>query len=537
MADYPELYRHLAQEIIKQDGKLETDAATFVNQLIQRLRAEGWQIGPESEAELTAYLNSVQTGIKSGIIQALTVASAHSTLQSEDISRMAEAAFSQHWQDGNALSDRLWKFNRDTRASLADVLQKGIRQGASVNRVVMDMQRTIERANAGQLFKIVERQQEDWVKDLHAAAQTLIFNPKAKAQWEAAVDEVNDRIIMLRETGTRHAAERVLSQVKKAVEKGSEDLLDNAVRWWVYDKQLFHLKRIARTEMATAAHRAVIASTVEDEDIIGYQWRLSSTHPRPDICDYYASIDMGLGKGVWTKDAVPHHKAHPHCMCLLIPRVTPIKSRGNTNYREFIEHVTPEQRQQLLPKWAQHLHGLGIPLDNLVRPDGMGLISKASLAERAGSAVVTAAGIMGQAKASQNWGTRSFQAGRMTRRTIKEFKPFAHVPRVKKLLDAIQKGATVDGLELKFLKRKYVEGEDIISSKQLNKLFESVFADPAATLHQRRDENGRYVLHSESLQLTAIMEKNGQRVTVFRDDGKKLESVWLSLAELKQKIR
>jgi|GEM_PF-3096969 hypothetical protein len=87
------------------------------------------------------------------------------------------------------------------------------------------------------------------------------------------------------------------------------------------------------------------------------------------------------------------------------------------------------------------------------------------------------------------------------------------------------------------LKRKYVEGETISESGQLNSWFERVFADPGATLRKRPNENSRYVLHSETLQLTAIMDKNGQRVTVFNDDGNKLEPVWLSLDELIKQIR
>jgi hypothetical protein len=128
--------------------------------------------------------------------------------------------------------------------------------------------------------------------------------------------------------------------------------------------------------MATAAHRAVISSTESDDSIIGYQWRLSASHPATDICDYYANIEMGLGKGVWTKEAVPHHKAHPHCMCLLIPRVTPIAQKGSKNYAEFIANTTPERRNQLLPKWASEAVDNGIDMKKLINSDGQGLISK-----------------------------------------------------------------------------------------------------------------------------------------------------------------
>ncbi len=128
--------------------------------------------------------------------------------------------------------------------------------------------------------------------------------------------------------------------------------------------------------MATAAHRAVIASAEGDDSIIGFQWRLSGSHPATDICDYYANIEMGLGKGVWTKEAVPHHKAHPHCMCLLIPRVTPIKRAGSKNYAEFIRNATPARRDQLLPKWAKDAVDTGVKLDKLIKPGGLGLLSK-----------------------------------------------------------------------------------------------------------------------------------------------------------------
>jgi hypothetical protein len=120
----------------------------------------------------------------------------------------------------------------------------------------------------------------------------------------------------------------------------------------------------------------VIDDTHNNPGIIGYQWRLSASHPRPDICDFYANIEMGLGKGVWTKESVPHHKAHPHCMCLLIPRATAIPYKGAQDYALFIKSVSPERRAQLLPKWAQEAAAAGIPLTQLIRADGLGLITK-----------------------------------------------------------------------------------------------------------------------------------------------------------------
>lgn len=315
MTDYPELYRQLAREIVKHEGKIEGDARQFVAQLAEKLRAKGHVLTPEIEAELTDYLGSMQAAIKTGIEKAVTVAVALPGLpQSATVAKLTEQAFNERWPDGLKLSDRLWDFNETARTGLTNVLRDAAKTGASVNKTVYDMQRTIERAAGGQRFKIVEQYADDWVKELHAAGVGLIHDPQSRELWNATVAEVEERILSLKATGTRSAAERVFDQIKKAVASGREELADKAVKWWLYDKQLYGLKRIARTEMATAMHKAVIASTEDDETIIGYQWRLSASHPVTDICDYYASVEMGLGKGVFTKDAVPRGKAHPHCV-------------------------------------------------------------------------------------------------------------------------------------------------------------------------------------------------------------------------------
>jgi hypothetical protein len=375
MTDYPELYRRLAQEILKQDGRLAGDAQAFVARLVAKLQAEGWQIGPEAEQELSAYLTGAQAAIRPAIETAIATMAA-GTLTSAAISAAAEAAFIERWPDGLTLSKRLWNWDRETRDGLTQVLRDAIRQGRSANQTIYDMQRLIERAAAGEKFKIVERYREDWVTELWQSAQTLIHDPKAKKQWAATVADIRRHIEQLEVAGTRRAAERLFDQMREAVKAGNGDLAAKAVQWWIYDKQLFHLKRIARTEMATAGHRAVIDDTQDNAQIIGYQWRLSASHPRPDICDYYANIEMGLGRGVFTKESVPRHKAHPHCMCLLIPRVTQIQHKGAQDYGQFVKGASQERRSQLLPKWAQAALDKGVPIDQLIRSDGFGLISK-----------------------------------------------------------------------------------------------------------------------------------------------------------------
>lgn len=379
MTDYPELYQRLAQEILKTDGKLDDGTKAFTLRLLEKLKAEGWQLQGDAETVLNDFLDSMDAAIKKAIVTAVAVASelplTKVSFQSEAILAAAEQAFSARWPDGLTLTQRLWQWQQQTRTGVADVLQSGIKQGQAVNSVIYDMQRTIERST-GTRFAIVSTHKVEWVNQLAASGRAFINNPDDRQQWNKVVADAETYIDKLAVTGTRHDAQHFLSSIKTAVEKGRLEAIDRAIHWKIYNKQLYNLKRIARTEMATAMHRSVIDSSIDDKTVIGYQWRLSASHPKADICDYYANIEMGLGKGVWTKESVPRHKAHPHCMCMLIPRVTTIKATGSKNYVEFIKNSPPDRQAQLLPKWASDAVKKGTPITDLFSPDGLGLMTR-----------------------------------------------------------------------------------------------------------------------------------------------------------------
>ncbi|TAN71606.1 MAG: hypothetical protein EPN17_00950 [Methylobacter sp.] len=386
MTDYPDLYKRLAQEILKTDGKLDGGAQAFIRRLIEKLKAEGWQLQGDAETVLNDYLGGMDAAIKKAIGTAVAVASklplTRASLQSEAVLSAAEQAFSAQWPDGLTLTRRLWQWRRQTHTEVAKVLQSGIKQGKAVNSVIYDMQRTIERST-GARFTVVSAHKVEWVNKLADAGRELINNPGDRQQWQKVVADAEAYIDGLAATGTRHDAQRFLADIKTAVEKGRLAAIERAVHWKVYNKQLYNLKRIARTEMANTGHQAVIQSTEHDDSIIGYQWRISGSHKVADICDYYASIEMGLGKGVWTKETVPRHKAHPQCMCLIIPRVTPIRQAGSQSYAEFIDKASPELREQLLPNWVKDAVKSGVPLQQLLRKEGLGLLTRQA-AEKAG---------------------------------------------------------------------------------------------------------------------------------------------------------
>lgn len=381
-SDFDDLYRRLWREVLRREGKIESDSATFAADFVAAIQKEGWQVGPQAQQKLAEHLDSVTVSLREGIVAAVALGAQAGTLAGgaafadSEIQRLAEEAFSRQWPDGMTLSRRLWAWSRDMRAGVQLELAAGIRQGRSVSSLLYDMQRAIEAAPGAGRFEIATLDVADWTDRLAATGRALIHDQATRQEWQLAVNEARRHIATLAESGTKNAALQAFKQITVAVNKGREDLLGKALHWWAYDKQLYFLKRIARTEMATAMHRAVIASTEQNPGIIGYHWRLSASHPKPDICDYYASVEMGLGRGVWSKEAVPMSKAHPHCMCSLIPRVTPIKTPGSTGYAEFVQGLPAEQQAALLPVWAKDAMAGGRPLESLLRPDGLGLLTR-----------------------------------------------------------------------------------------------------------------------------------------------------------------
>lgn len=96
----------------------------------------------------------------------------------------------------------------------------------------------------------------------------------------------------------------------------------------------YRAERIARTEINEAFRSAhILACKNEDgtlkDYISGIRWVLSFSHPKPDICDVFASQDkFGLGKGIYEVDAVP--VSHPNCLC---NQLTELKDYPTTDLR------------------------------------------------------------------------------------------------------------------------------------------------------------------------------------------------------------
>lgn len=113
-----------------------------------------------------------------------------------------------------------------------------------------------------------------------------------------------------------------LEAIRKAEAGAGMAELEKALRIAFHERNRYFANRIARTEL----HRAYTdrqARELMAQDRIRYlQIRLSSKHPKTDVCDLHARLDAyGLGPGVYPKADAPKPPFHPHCYCLLAPMI------------------------------------------------------------------------------------------------------------------------------------------------------------------------------------------------------------------------
>lgn len=131
-------------------------------------------------------------------------------------------------------------------------------------------------------------------------------------------------------TQALRAAYRGVLDALSEIEAGAGDeLLTKRLQGAFFERMRFFARRIAETELHRAYAQRQAAELLADADVQWVQWRMNPSHPRPDICDYFAQVNgWGLGPGVYPTRQAPVAPAHPFCRCVLSPRLDLTGRRG-----------------------------------------------------------------------------------------------------------------------------------------------------------------------------------------------------------------
>lgn len=129
------------------------------------------------------------------------------------------------------------------------------------------------------------------------------------------------------------------------------DQLEKVLRVAFYERNRYYANRIARTELHRNYTDRLAKELMEEDQIQYVQIRLSSKHPKPDICDRHAKLDAyGLGPGVYPKADAPKPPFHPHCYCLTAPRIDIFDAQPRFNpkaERKFLAALPANEARQV----------------------------------------------------------------------------------------------------------------------------------------------------------------------------------------------
>lgn len=257
---------------------------------------------------------------------------------------VTKAAFSLPWANDNlTLSDRTTKGKATVQAMVADVIDRQMKKNASYKKLALAVF-----DGYGKDGVIPAQNVPEFINRLHRLSNGTGYDEKA---FNAAIQSVRKQV----NKGTTGALKVAYNQLVNAVESRNDEMLSKAVYVATQERTRYFAERIARTEKARAYHDGFIAKYNNDDDIVAYQWKLSSRHPVDDICDLYANADLyGMGKGIFPKDKVPLLPVHPNCMCHLKPIVKGSlenevpKERIEEGGREYFDSITSHKRERLL---------------------------------------------------------------------------------------------------------------------------------------------------------------------------------------------
>lgn len=256
-------------------------------------------------------------------------------------------AMSESWtSDDLTLSKRLYRRSSTIRNEVADT----IKQALKTNNTVKGLAKSIF-DGYGKGGIIPEASIPKFLSKLSDINISGEATPEAKRKERALLRSVKGKIARLDTPYVRAA----YNEVAAAVDDGNEIRLQKAIYNATQEKARYHAERIARTENARAYADGQMNRFLDDEDIVAFQWKLSSRHPRYDICDFYANADLyGLGKGVYPKDKFPRLPAHPHCMCHIKP-MTELDIDANKRHNnleqaglEYINSLSKQHQEVLL---------------------------------------------------------------------------------------------------------------------------------------------------------------------------------------------
>lgn len=302
LAEYQRKYGQLSQKAIKLIQKY-IDEGMSVEAAVKKALSESNFFSHNEKSIVDAVLKSATGGYGQKPTDPITV---------------RKVLLHSSWApDKMNLSQRLHGARGEVRQIIIDSISTSMRLGKGWTQTARDIYDGYGYGN-----KISRAELPEYMKRLvDQSRKVLAGDRSAMDRYLAAIKQAERQIGLLAADGSpTKALKAAFSELLKATKELNQKAMEKAIYVAVEEKSRYIADRIARTEISAAWGDGFLAKHRNDDDVIAFRWLLNSRHPRYDICDIHANIDLyGLGPGVYPKDRFPKRPAHPHCMCPIEP--------------------------------------------------------------------------------------------------------------------------------------------------------------------------------------------------------------------------
>lgn len=270
--------------------------------------------------------------------------------------------------DEMPLSERIHGSGNKIRQEIVDVISASIRNAETVKNMAMKLYGGYG-GKDGALKPAETPRYLQRMKDLAMLAAS--GDKRVIKDLEKAIASAEKHIKKLETNELRAAYKNLLDVCEN--KRLKEKLIERAAYVAVQEKTRYHAMRIARTESQRAWFQGLIAKHQDDPLVFGYRWALSSRHKHVpfDMCDAFANMDVGFGKGIYPKNFMPIIPLHPHCMCMVVPVfVSDVDKNAAVNMkkaREYFSGLAPCDRRRLFGADGDMLYRKGGDWQGLMR--------------------------------------------------------------------------------------------------------------------------------------------------------------------------
>lgn len=259
---------------------------------------------------------------------------------------------------GVALSQQLYNHADQTAAAVATILDEHVKYGHNAQALALDLY------------------------DGYGPGEEIL-DPKVRLPKyidDAALNRDMDALmarIQANTIKTPALRQAYLDALDAIIADKGDKAIGKALDVAVKERYRYFANRIAQTELARVQNQKTAREIMDDPNVEVVRYRISASHPKPDICDCFGNTDRyGLGAGLYPKAKAPLAPCHPFCRCTCTP-VRGVSARNAvddpTAFQRYVANLDPATARQVAGSKSKRDAVLGgadlLDVVNAGRPD------------------------------------------------------------------------------------------------------------------------------------------------------------------------